>query len=81
MITAIASLTLGGTALSASAMETMQPVQEGQFHRIEQPIRNKAIVTLGGLGLIGLELWWFLLSKPKSRKAMSVSEARSQKLQ
>lgn len=43
--------------------------QTGQFRRIEQPLGNKVAVTLGGLGLIGLELWWFLLSKPKSRKA------------
>lgn len=39
-----------------------------QFRRIEQPLGNKIAVTLGGLGLIGLELWWFLLSKPKSQK-------------
>ena len=24
--------------------------------------------TIGGLGLMGLELWWFLLAKPKSRQ-------------
>lgn len=40
-----------------------------QFRRIEQPLSNKVAVTLGGLGLMGLELWWFLLSKPKSQKA------------
>jgi plastocyanin domain-containing protein len=49
-----------------------QPV--GQFRRIEQPLANKVAVTLGGLGLIGLELWWFLLSKPKSRQASAQSE-------
>lgn len=43
--------------------------QSNQFQRIEQPLGNKIAVTLGGLGLIGLELWWFLLSKPKSLKA------------
>ena len=43
--------------------------QTAQFRRIEQPLGNKVAVTLGGLGLIGLELWWFLLSKPKSRQA------------
>lgn len=43
--------------------------QSNQFQRIEQPLGNKITVTLGGLGLIGLELWWFLLSKPKSLKA------------
>lgn len=43
--------------------------QTSQFRRIEQPLGNKVAVTLGGLGLMGLELWWFLLSKPKSQKA------------
>ncbi|MUL37149.1 cupredoxin domain-containing protein [Gloeocapsopsis dulcis] len=50
-------------------MQPSQTEQTGQFRRIEQPLRNKVTVTLGGLGLIGLELWWFLFSKPKSRKA------------
>ena len=45
-------------------------VQTNQFQRIDQPLGNKLAVTLGGLGLIGLELWWFLLSKPKSKKAV-----------
>jgi plastocyanin domain-containing protein len=55
-------------------MERMQPSQReqtGQFRPIEQPLRNKIIVTVGGLGLIGLELWWFLLSKPKSARAIA----------
>jgi plastocyanin domain-containing protein len=45
--------------------------QTNQFQRLEQPLGNKIAVTLGGLGLIGLELWWFLLSKPKSQKAVA----------
>jgi plastocyanin domain-containing protein len=45
--------------------------QSNQFQRIEQPLGNKIAVTIGGLGLIGLELWWFLLSKPKSRQAVA----------
>ncbi|MEO1183503.1 MAG: hypothetical protein AAFX46_01765 [Cyanobacteria bacterium J06636_27] len=36
------------------------------FRRIEQPLGLKAAVTLGGISLIGLELWWFLFSKPKA---------------
>lgn len=55
-------------------MNEMQPSQReqtGQFQPIEQPLSNKIIVTVGGLGLIGLELWWFLLSKPKSAKAIA----------
>ena len=52
------------------SMDSMShPVgQSVQFQPIEQPFINKAIVTLGGLGLIGLELWWFLVAKPKSRQ-------------
>lgn len=43
-----------------------------EFRRIEQPLWTKALVTGGGLGLIGLELWWLLLSQPKTRKAKTV---------
>jgi plastocyanin domain-containing protein len=50
-------------------MPSSQTEQTGQFRQIEQPLGNKVAVTLGGLGLIGLELWWFLFSKPKPRKA------------
>lgn len=55
------------------SMESMPRSSEGadQFQRIEQPLGNKVAVTLGGMGLIGLELWWFLFSKPKSRKAIN----------
>lgn len=42
-----------------------------QFRRIEQPILLKVAVTISGLGLIGLELWWFLLSKTKAQQTMS----------
>jgi plastocyanin domain-containing protein len=44
-----------------------------QFQRIDQPLANKVAVTLGGLGLMGLELWWFLFSKPKSQQAQTQS--------
>lgn len=44
-----------------------------QFQRIEQPLSNKIVVTIGGFGLIGLELWWFLVSKPKSQKTVANS--------
>ncbi|MBW4679377.1 MAG: cupredoxin domain-containing protein [Microcoleus vaginatus WJT46-NPBG5] len=49
----------------------MHPKQTAQFQQIEQPLAAKAGVTLGGLGLIGLELWWFVFSKSKSRQAES----------
>lgn len=34
-----------------------------QFRQIEQPMHLKVAVTLSGMGLIGLELWWFLLKR------------------
>ncbi|HSM80333.1 MAG TPA: cupredoxin domain-containing protein [Nodosilinea sp.] len=49
--------------------DDMAPTSTGQFQRIEQPLWSRAAVTGAGLSLIGLELWWFLLSKPKSRQA------------
>jgi plastocyanin domain-containing protein len=61
-------------AQMSHSMDRMQPYisdRTGQFQLIEQPLRNKIIVTVGGLGLIGLELWWFLLSKPKSANAIA----------
>ncbi|MFM2064832.1 MAG: hypothetical protein RLZZ507_4503 [Cyanobacteriota bacterium] len=48
-------------------------VQNNQFKRIEQPLGNKVAVTLGGLGILGLQLWWFLLSKPKLQKAVTAN--------
>lgn len=64
---------LGITSSAAVAQmdhEGMQPTEQtGGFQRIEQPLWVKGAVTAGGLGLIGLEVWWFLLNKPKSRKA------------
>ncbi|MDF5707328.1 MAG: cupredoxin domain-containing protein [Nostoc sp. S4] len=50
-------------------MQTSERSQTVQFHRIQQPLGVKSTVTAVGLGLIGLEIWWFLLSKPKSQKA------------
>ena len=72
-LTSLAGLTLAlGLASGTPAQmnhDDMAPTSTGQFQRIEQPIWSKVAVTGAGLGLIGLELWWFLLSKPKSRQA------------
>lgn len=45
----------------------------GQFQRIQQPLANRVAITLGGLGLIGLELWWFLFSQPTSQRATTTA--------
>ncbi|OWY65545.1 hypothetical protein B7486_41465 [cyanobacterium TDX16] len=55
--------------MSHAGMQRSATERTSQFERIEQPLWLKDAVTAGGLGLIGLELWWFLLSKPKSQKA------------
>ena len=74
-LTSLTSLTLALTLASGAPAQvdhsTMDhpPEPTGQFQRIEQPLWSRVAVTSAGLGLIGLELWWFLLSKPKSRKA------------
>ncbi len=52
----------------AAEMPAEHTTEQTQFRRIEQPLGNKVAVTLGGLALIGLDLWWFLLSKPQSQK-------------
>ena len=75
-LTSLASVTLvvtlaRGTPAQVNHDTMTAPAAQssGQFQRIEQPLWSRAAVTGAGLGLIGLELWWFLLSKPKSRKA------------
>ncbi|HLO50793.1 MAG TPA: cupredoxin domain-containing protein [Kamptonema sp.] len=65
-------------SVAIAAVSHSQPINESapittQFQQIEQPLANKILVTFGGIGLIGLELWWFLLSKPKSQKAVASS--------
>lgn len=65
---------ISGALAAETNMSTMtqhNAPQSHQFQRIEQPLGNKIAVTIGGLGLIGLELWWFLLSKPKSRRVIA----------
>jgi plastocyanin domain-containing protein len=37
-----------------------------EFQPVAQPLAIKLGVSAVGMGLIGLELWWFLLSKPRS---------------
>jgi plastocyanin domain-containing protein len=55
--------------ISHDAMPDRSMEPAGQFQRIEQPLWSKVAVTGAGLSLIGLELWWFLFSKSKSRQA------------
>lgn len=69
-----------GTAsgVAAAEMPMNNSASQSEFERIEQPLGVKLSVAAGGLFLIGLELWWFLLSKPKAKQ--SVLEQGIQKL-
>ena len=63
-ITSLALL-LGVATDIKAATPTQGSVQTNQFRRIEQPLGVKVGVTAGGIALMGLELWWFLLT-PKA---------------
>ena len=64
-------LLLGVSISSAASAQASESVKEqtSQFRRIEQPLPLKVSVTLGGIGLIGLEIWWFQFSKAKAQQA------------
>lgn len=55
--------------ITLAEMPASAEKQARQFQKIEQPFGLKLAVALGGLGLIGAELWWFMFSKTKSQKA------------
>ncbi len=56
-------------AIAAEMTQDKMQYASQQVQRIDQPISHKIAVTVGGLGLIGAELWWFLRRKPTSRTA------------
>lgn len=73
----ILALTIN-SALAQNHQEVEMPAEAGeqtsQFQKIEQPIGLKLAVALGGLGLIGAELWWFMFSQTESQKALVKKE-------
>lgn len=58
-----------GVASGVKAAEMPAQHLGDHFRRIEQPLGLKVAVTVGGLSLIALELWWFLLSKNQPPQA------------
>ncbi|YAI82509.1 MAG: hypothetical protein ACQJCO_02665 [cyanobacterium endosymbiont of Rhopalodia sterrenbergii] len=59
------SLILGDISISYAKIEPRKT--NSQFSCIEQPLPLKILVTLGGVGLIGMEVWWFLFSRITSK--------------
>ena len=62
-------LLLGITSNVALAEMPTSSSNKAQLTEIEQPLGLKVGVTVGGIALIGLELWWFLFSKTQSQQA------------
>ncbi len=52
-----------GSTTKSSAPATQQ------FQRIEQPLWTKLLVAGAGMGLVGLELWWFVWSQPEAHRS------------
>ena len=60
------------SGVQAAEMSMKHPTSKTLFRSIEQPLGIKVGVTIGGLTLIGLELWWFLFNKAKGQQAKSI---------
>lgn len=54
------SLLLAGGFCLGLILSTATSAQAGDFQAVEQPLALRLGVTALGLGLIVLELWWFL---------------------
>lgn len=68
LINFLSTILLLGTIEIAVAQQPETPTGD-RFQSIEQPLPLKIGVTLGGIALIGLELWWFLGRKTQARSA------------
>jgi plastocyanin domain-containing protein len=63
------SLTAG---VAVAQMPDKPSKQADQFRRIEQPLELRVAVTMGGLALINLELWWFLSKQKHNIRELKV---------
>lgn len=61
------SFLISGVNTLKAAEKSISPNSE--FRRIEQPLSLKIGITLGGIVLIGAEVWWFLLKPRKIQQA------------
>ena len=61
-------LVLGLAIGTPAQMSSHNSTPTADFQQIEQPLWLKTLVTGGGLGLIGLELWWFVFSQSRANR-------------
>ncbi|MBD2293420.1 hypothetical protein H6G06_07940 [Anabaena sphaerica FACHB-251] len=61
----LACLMLLTSSPASAEMPSSHSQHHNQFQIIEQPLGVKVAATVAGLALIGIELWWFIFSKPK----------------
>ncbi|MBW4587029.1 MAG: hypothetical protein KME33_17820 [Aetokthonos hydrillicola CCALA 1050] len=64
----------GGTVAQINHEMQAENSQTTEFHHLEQPLWVKGTVTASTLALVGLELWWFLWSKPKIQKVQTIAQ-------
>ena len=62
-------LLLGIPQMAVAQKSEIESESTKKFRPIEQPLPLKIGVTLGGLTLIGVELWWFVFSQTKAQQA------------
>ena len=60
-------LLLGTSQITIAETAKTKSEYTSKFQPIEQPLPLKIGVTLGGLALISIEMWWFLFSKKKAQ--------------
>jgi plastocyanin domain-containing protein len=60
-----------GLLLATTSHAALAAAPNSQFRSVEQPLALKVGVAIGGLALIGVELWWFLFSKSPAQQAQA----------
>ena len=64
-------------SLPIAATAQISAADTSEFNQIEQPIGRKIGVATVGLGLVGLELWWFLFHGNKTHTAQSANGSQT----
>jgi plastocyanin domain-containing protein len=63
----LACLVLLTSSPASAKISNSHSPHNQQLQHIEKPLGVKIALTTGGLGLMGIELWWFIFSKSIAR--------------